>query len=639
MWLFAHLLDLAHGSAAALTSIGGFYLAGLLLRPRRAQSSATWANSVVFGLMFYVLLCWAATSSRNIPVLYIAYIFGVAVAGLAALRFRTVRATLGPAIKNRAACRWVAGFILLYLFAYLLVRPPAGAEILVLPADGAIDLVTYARYAKQLQEFGTADVDVATFGYLHSRAGAYLLAWHSVFFRGDPLDASMPLLFMVAALFGAIAIEVARSLFRLSWRTGVTIAAIALCAPMFRWALTTYSPGALLSATSVLYLAGEFGRAAALRSINVSRALGIAAAGALLFFSAGPVRPLSGFACGVIESSRHLSPLALLGLPSGIPSSAAAPDSLRAAALVVLPLVPLIWGAAVWAVRRSTAALDRVGTSVVDRRLLNALVVYIAAGVVVGNVAVQAVRGRAAVHWPGAWRGLSQIGRMPFNALTLKVADQPYGLSTALAMYYMPGKKAHVIGRGVSLDDLPYEYVSRQQPMFIQSFGCEGVGHGDTVSIPRVGCLLLAPPSMTVETSYPFNRTFLFLDFDRMTSREPGGRWNTQSTLNLRVMSDPQRAGLDRELYLNFLVNPFVPPDATMPRLELQWGKKRGGVVLAGGRQWFSLPLGSSDWSGNRVWTIPVTIEFPEGRTILFHEVALTESARGTVAENLAASP
>ena len=57
--------------------------------------------------------------------------------------------------------------------------------------------------------------------------------------------------------------------------------------------------------------------------------------------------------------------------------------------------------------------------------------------------------------------------------------------------------------------------------MFIQNFGCEGVGHGDTVSAPGVGCLLMAPPSMTVGTSYPFNRTFLFLDFDRMTRAIP----------------------------------------------------------------------------------------------------------------------
>jgi hypothetical protein len=154
------------------------------------------------------------------------------------------------------------------------------------------------------------------------------------------------------------------------------------------------------------------------------------------------------------------------------------------------------------------------------------------------------------------------------------------------------------------------------------------VGHGDAVSAPGVGCLLLAPPSMTVGTSYPFNRTFLFLNFDRMSARDPGGRWNAQSTLNLRLTADPQRAPLNRDMYLNFLVNPFLPAGVKPQRLVLRWGADKRGEALIADRQWFSLPVGSEDWSGNRLWTVPVTIDFPDGRTILFQEVALTEAPR-----------
>jgi hypothetical protein len=629
-WVIAHLIGLAHGLAAAFISIASFYVAGLLLLPRRWQSSISWPDNIIFGLSLYVVLCWVATSSRHIPVIYVIVVFGAAVWCLAAVRFRWLQATYGALHKNPETRTALAGFSLLYIFAYALVRPPAGAALLTLPSDGALDLVTYARYAKHLMAFGTANVDLATFGYLHSPASTFLLAWHSLLFLGDPLDAAMPLLFMLAALFGAIAVEVARSSFGLSWRVAMAIAAVAVCAPMFRWTLAAYSLGELLSATSVLYLVGVVARAAATRSLVGVNIFGVATGGTLFFFSAwSTVGSLSNIARGAVEAARHLSPLAFLGLPSGIPRVAQAPDSLAPAALVVLPLVPLVWAAAAWAFRHYPA-LGRIGTSAVDRQLAGALVIYFAAAVIVGNVAVQAVRGPMPVRWPGAWRELNQIGRMPFRAFTLRVSDQPNGLSTALAMYYMPGRKAHVIGRDVSLDKLPFESVSRQQPMFIQSFGCQGVGHGDTVSAPGVGCLLLAPPSMTVGTSYPFNRTFLFLDFDRMTAREPGGRWNTQSTLNLRLTADPQRARLDREMHLNFLVNTF-----RMEPLQLlvRWGKGRRGMVLVGERQWFSLPVGSNDWNGNRLWTAPVTIEFPEGRTILFHEVALTESPRGKVAE------
>lgn len=496
-----------------------------------------------------------------------------------------------------------------------------------------------SRYAKHLLTFGTANVDLATFGYLHSPASAYLLAWHSLLYLGDPLDAAMPLILTLAALFGTTVIELVRSMFGLSWRAGMAVAAIAVCAPMFRWTLATYSLGELLSATSVLYLAGAFGRAAAAKSIDGSRIFGIVAGGALLFFSAWPAAgSLTRIVLGVVEVGRHSSPLALFGLPSGTPLAASTPDFLASAALVVLPLVPLVWATAAWALHRPLA-FDRIGISAVDRRLASALVVYVAAAVILGNVAVQAVRRPMPVHWPGAWRELNQMGRMAFRTFTLKVADQPGGLSTALAMYYMPGRKAHVIGRGVSLDELPFETISKQEPMFIQNFGCQGVGHGDTVSAPGVGCLLMAPPSMTVGTSYRLNRTNLFVDFDPIASRDPGGRWNTQSTLNLQLMVDPQRAGLDREMYINLLVDPFLPAGIEPLRLAVRWGKERRGEVMIAERLWFSLPVGSNDWNGNRLWTVPAAIDFPDGRTILFQEVALTESPRGQVARQGGAEP
>jgi hypothetical protein len=292
----------------------------------------------------------------------------------------------------------------------------------------------------------------------------------------------------------------------------------------------------------------------------------------------------------------------------------------------------MFWSAAVYAIRKS-AFLERVAISPVDRALARSLILYIGAAVVIGNVTVHALASPPRELWPLTWRALTQAGRMPFRSVTLKIADEPNGVPAALAMYYMPGRKAQVIGRGISPDQLPFDSVSRQEPMFIQNFGCEGVGHGDTVPARGVGCLLMAPPSMAVNTSYPFNRTFLFLRFDRMTAREPGGRWNTQPTLNLTLTADPQRVGLDREVFLNFLVNPFLAADARPLRLVVRWGRERRGEIAVRERQWLSLPVGSNDWSGNRVWTVPVAIDFPDSRTILFQEVALTESPRGTLAE------
>jgi hypothetical protein len=631
MGIVTHLLSLLHGLAAAFVSVAVFYIAGLLLMPRRWPGLLRWSDHVFLGLTFYVLLCWIATSARAIPVSYVMLVFGGVLWALASLRFRWLQSTLGAALLNRETRRWLADFSIFYVLAYVLVRPSAGSAVLTLSPEGSLDLVTYARYARNLLAFGTASVDLATFDYFRSPASAFLLAWHSLPFLGDPLDAAMPALFMLAALFGMIAAGIAASLCGLSRRASLVIGAIALCAPMFRWTLDTYSLGELLAATAVIYLTGVIGSTVASR-VTVARSACLLAGGLLLYFAARAfVGSPGAIVSGIVEMARHFSPLAVFGLPGRAPAVETSPDVLRPAAIVMLPFVPLAWTAAAYALRRFSIA-DRVAASD-DRRLARALVVYVAAAVVVGNVAQQAIRSREAARWPGGWRQLGNMGRMPFRAVTLKVADEANGLSTLLAMYYMPGRKTSVIGRGVASDDLPFETVSRQQPMFIHNFGCAGVGHEDVVSAPGVGCLLMAPPSMTVGTSYPFNRTFLFIRYGRMTPREPGGRWNTQPTLNMRLTVDPERVPMDREMYVNFQVSPFLPEGAPPLRLMVRWGNDRRGQIALGEKQWLSLAVSSSDWSGNRLWNLPVSIDFPDGRTILFEELSLTESPRGVVAQ------
>ena len=269
---------------------------------------------------------------------------------------------------------------------------------------------------------------------------------------------------------------------------------------------------------------------------------------------------------------------------SGVPGSAAVDAGLslasRSAAIAVLAAVPIFWGGLVSAAQR-WRVLDRLPASDTDRRLARALGVYAAMALILGNVTVQAVRGPEPVRRPAAWRQLHEVSDLPFRALTLKVTDEANGLSTALAMYYLPGRNAAVFGRGVSLQDLSFDNVSKEQPLFIHNFRCEGVGHGDTVFVREVGCLLMAPPGMALGTSYPFDRTFLFVTFDRMTPRQAGGR---------------------------------------------------AVETLIGAREWVSLPVRSADWRGNRLWSLPIALDFLDGQTVLFQEIALTESPRGAVA-------
>ena len=247
--------------------------------------------------------------------------------------------------------------------------------------------------------FGTANVDFATFEYLRSPASAFLLAWHSLFFLGDPLDAAMPALIMVAALFGTVTVHFVRSLFGLSWRAAMAVAAIAVCAPMFRWALATYSLGELLSATSVLYLVGVVCRGVAARSLYGSMLLGIGAGGTLLFFSA---RSAVGS-----PAALHAALSKRFTTFRRWPCSACradyrrrqAPDVLRLAALVVIPFV-LVRGprqCGHFAGRRCWIGSARLPIA----SLPSALVIYMAAGVIIGNVAVQAVSVSRPARWPG----------------------------------------------------------------------------------------------------------------------------------------------------------------------------------------------------------------------------------------------
>ena len=230
----------------------------------------------------------------------------------------------------------------------------------------------------------------------------------------------------------------------------------------------------------------------------------------LLAFAAPPWAGWVGAApSGLVELVSRMSFRVSLGFAGHTPSAADLSYRMSAAAVVVLAIVPLLWAGAVYAVRRFNI-LDRLGPSESDRRLATALGFYVGVALILGNVAVEAVRGPSSVSRSGTWRQLDEVGALSFRSMTLKVADEPNGLSTALAMYYLPGRKTEVFGRGVSAQDLSFDSVSKERPMFIQNFGCAGVGHAEAVSVPRVGCVLMAPPSYTVGTSYRSIRHFCF---------------------------------------------------------------------------------------------------------------------------------
>ena len=469
----AHLAAFVYGLLVALLSLGVFYVVGLLVAPERWQSVLRWPDNIVVGLTLYVVLCWIAISARHIPLKYIPFVLAAIIWMPATNRLRALKALLAARLSSREARRWILDFSILYALAYFLT-PSAGPAFLPLGPGDNLTLVTYARYARELFESGTASIDLAPFDYLHSPASMYMLAWQSLVFGRDPLQAAMPTLFLLAALFGMLAAEAARTAFGLTHRGSMAIACVIVCAPLFRWMLGAYGVAEILAAIASMYVLRSFARAAADRSISPFAGVGVVVGGVLLLCTAPPSAGWGHqMAQGIVALLNAVSLPSLVGLPGMIPADAELSREARSASVIVLALVPVVLAGIVRAAR-GVRPINQPGITEIDRRLARALVVYAVVALTLGNVVVSAVSRPRAARRPAEWRKLDELNSLSFRTLTLKVSDEPNGLSTALAMYYLPGRKAQVFGRAVSPQDLSFDNVSKEQPLFIQNFGCDG---------------------------------------------------------------------------------------------------------------------------------------------------------------------
>jgi hypothetical protein len=235
-----------------------------------------------------------------------------------------------------------------------------------------------------------------------------------------------------------------------------------------------------------------------------------------------------------------------------------------------------------------------------------------------------------------------------FRELTVAMDDETNAFHAWLAIYYLSHKHIRLVSaRFEPSVPLSFEEISRDRPLMLEGYGCEAIGHAETVTIPALGCVLLAPPSMALDTPYRFNETFLFVGLNGLGSREPEGRWNNGSTVHLTLTIDLKRIWAYQDMYVNLLVSPFVPPGTPRQRFRISWGADRHAEVSLTGRDRISLPVRREDWSGERVWTLPITIDLPdaleppwmytpkgqpEGRgalAALFEEVSISAAAGG----------
>lgn len=565
-----HLADLAYGVAAAGITLAVLTLFALAIVPKWRQAGMAAGDALAIGAACYVGLCWVAVGLLEVPLGRIAVAFALGAALLGAVWFRQVLARVTTEGRHELG-RTALAFTLLYALAYVLSMPPASEYFLPVRVSSDVNLLILARDARQLLEFGSRE---------HSSVAAYLLGGFSLGFRMDPLSAAAAAQCATVALLGVSVAGICRRWFGLSANTCLLIAAVAISSPFMRSLTAAYAWPALMAGLVVLFLVAR--RPAAISFASAS----------LLLVLMAPTLQLA--------------------------------SSVRAA-LAVAAFVPV--GAAVALVTRwwanHPAAIDSP-----DRRLTKAFFVYVAIAMVVGNVAVSAIRDMPRVRIHAAWRGVEALNALPFRSYMMH-PGRAGGSAAALVQYFMPGKTATVLA--LPLNELPFDSISRDTPLFLNQFDCAGVGHNDTVSVRAIGCLLLAPPSVVVGTSYPFNRTYLPVTFQGLSPRAMEGRHNIRETVLFTVLSDPQRTPVDRELYVNLLVFLQLPKDAPARPLRLAWGDKRRAETNIGEEEWISLPVHDRDWTGTRVRRLQLEAELPADSRMLFRDLSLSVDRRGRV--------
>ncbi len=632
------LVDIVHGIGAALACASCFYLAGLTLTPRRWDRWVGAAAKAILGGALYILLCWIAISAQRIPLTFVAAVFGGGVLLLSIVRMRRVAAALREGVASETLRSGVLVFVFFYVLIYALTWPPTDDVFLPPAWSGNRDLLTHIRYAKHLLMFGSPDLDAANFDYLRSPAVSHLLAGFSLAFNQDPLAAAMPALFALVALIGVSVVSCCRSVFSLPMRTAIVIACIVITNPYFKHIASVYQLPTLTAIPILLFLLWLTVRSMRGGSkVEGPLVATLTGSYAILFFTDIPtliaaLMVQAVLARGLLLSSAISISIVAVPFVDRLWWSFNHFEVSSAVRATILVLGIVLLGGVAHVVRREDV-LSRFARTPTDRRLTVAAIGYAAIALVVGNVAVHASRDRAPLRMPGRWRGIEQLRNAHFGEITLKIEHDPNGLLASMTRYFLPDKEVHIIAPRVRVRDLPFETVSRQSPIIIQNFGCDGIGHLDMMTIPGVGCVVFAPPAFELDKPYPFNRTFLFLGVDGMGDREPGGRWNTGRTVSLTLVVDPERVPVDRNLYLSFFVNPLLPPDVQPQGLTFKWGSNRAGETHVDAESWVSVPISAGDWNGNRVWRLPMTIGLPDRRTMLFHDLLISEIPRGRVVQ------
>jgi hypothetical protein len=228
------------------------------------------------------------------------------------------------------------------------------------------------------------------------------------------------------------------------------------------------------------------------------------------------------------------------------------------------------------------------------------------------NVRIHAFSEPPLRRFPASYANLARIDELKnFRDMYVEMG----GFSaTFMPVYFIRQKHLHLVDESYyPSEKLSLDRVSRSWPYFTQKFPCDAAGHSDSMPIAGVGCLLFNPPSPQLDVSYSFNRPQMFFTpVSGFGPPEPWGRWLVGHAAHFELEADTQRVPLDRMLYLNLSIDPYIPPRGTHQRLVFSWGAGRHATVELARREWVSIPLEALDWQGLRVRTVAVRLDMPD---------------------------
>lgn len=285
----AHVAAIVHGVSAAVACAALFYVCGAALLPSSMRDRSEHGETpALLGVAAYALVCWFGVTSFGVPVIVLAPAYAAGVLALAVVRWRVIAVDLGR--LGPVAWPWVALFAGFYVLMYLFTLQPVTGEYLPPAWLGNIDLVTYARFSQYVLRLGPSNLaaypefSYLGFVYLQTPAVFQLQAGFSFFFGLDFLQAAMPAAFALAALTGVLAVRMTRSIFGLSPTAAVTVGAVLLCGPFYRYVFGQYFLSTLMSTPVALLLAWMTLASRPSRRLDAGLALRWAGAYVLLLF-------------------------------------------------------------------------------------------------------------------------------------------------------------------------------------------------------------------------------------------------------------------------------------------------------------------------------------------------------------------